>query len=478
MKILIGGHKNDSISGQTINIINPATQQIIDTVPDSSAQDAELVLDHAIMGGKIWGETPLHKRSAILLSYAEKINSNNEELAELLCMETGKTINEARTEISTASNVFKSFVEGANHLYGITIPDSQPGGENDIIFTRREPLGAVVCIIPFNFPASTYAYKVAPALAVGNSVIIKPPSDNPLTLIRMTELLLECGVPGDAAQIITGSGAVVGNYLVSSPKIDAVSLTGSTSVGIQTLKAATANLKRVFLELGGNDAMIIFDDGDIDLAVTNAVMARTTNAGQICIATKRLIVQNTIKDRFTKLLVEKLIGLSIGDPLDEKSDMGCLINEKEANKVKNQVDLTVEQGAKCIYGGNIFNKTFFEPTVLTEVTPDMDIAKDMEVFGPVFPIIGFDTAEEAIEIHNSTSYGLSGGIISSDISKAMKTASRLECGSVVLNGTGRYRHPDIAFGGYKMSGLGREGVSATLEELTQVKTIIMKGILG
>lgn len=478
MKILIGGHKKDSVSGESINIINPATQQIIDTVPDSSAQDADIVLEHATIGKRIWGETPLHKRSAILLSHAEKINLHKEELAELLCRETGKTIKEARTEIGTAINVFKSFVEGANHLYGITLPDSQPGGENDIIFTRREPLGVIVCVIPFNFPASTYAYKVAPALAVGNSVIIKPPSDNPLTLIRMTELLLECGVPGDAAQIITGSGAVVGNYLVSSPKIDAVSLTGSTSVGILTLKAAASNLKRVFLELGGNDAMIIFDDGDIDLAVTNSVMARTTNAGQICIATKRLIVQNTIKDEFTKLLVKKLKGLTVGDPLDPKSDMGCLINEKEANKVKSQVDLTIEQGAKCIYGGNIFNKTFFEPTVLTEVTPEMDIAKDMEVFGPVFPIIGFDTAEEAIEIHNSTSYGLNGGIISNDISKAMKAASRLECGSVVLNGTGRYRHPDIAFGGYKMSGLGREGVSTTLEELTQVKTIVMKGILG
>ena len=224
--------------------------------------------------------------------------------------------------------------------------------------------------------------------------------------------------------------------------------------------------------------MIIFEDTDIDLAVTNAVMARTTNAGQICIATKRFIVQNSIKDKFAKLLVEKLKKLKVGDPLDINSDMGCLINEKEAQKVKNQIELTIEQGAKCIFGGNAFNKTFFEPTVLTEVTPEMDIARDMEVFGPVFPIIGFDTVEEAIAIHNSSVYGLNGGIMTRDTSKAMKTACKLECGGVVLNGTGRYRHPDIAFGGYKMSGLGREGVSATLEELTQVKTIIMKGILN
>lgn len=478
MKMLIGGQKIEASSGNTIAIINPATQQLMDTVPDSSKEDVDLVLEHALEGKKIWGKTPLHKRSEILLDFTKKINEYKEELSELLCKETGKTIKEARTEISLVPNIFRSFVEGANHLYGITLPDSQPGGENDIIFTRREPLGTVICIIPFNFPASTYAYKVAPALAVGNSVIIKPPSDNPLTLIRMTELLLECGVPGDAAQIVTGSGSVVGNHLVGSPKADAISLTGSTSVGIQTLKTAAENLHRVFLELGGNDAMIIFEDADIDLAVTNAVMARTTNAGQICIATKRFIVQNSIKDKFAKLLVEKLKKLKVGDPLDINSDMGCLINEKEAQKVKSQIELTIEQGAKCIFGGNAFNKTFFEPTVLTEVTPEMDIARDMEVFGPVFPIIGFDTVEEAIAIHNSSVYGLNGGIMTRDTSKAMKTACKLECGGVVLNGTGRYRHPDIAFGGYKMSGLGREGVSATLEELTQVKTIIMKGILN
>lgn len=478
MKMLIGGQKADAHSGNTINIINPATQHLLDTVPDSAKEDVDSALKHALKGKKIWGETPLHKRSKILLNFTAKVSEHKEELAELLCKETGKTIKEARTEVGSVSAIFRSFVEGANHLYGITLPDSQPGGENDIIFTRREPLGTVVCIIPFNFPASTYAYKVAPALATGNSVIIKPPSDNPLTLIRMTELLLECGVPGDSAQIITGSGAVVGNYLTCSTEADAISLTGSTSVGVQTLKAGAENLHRVFLELGGNDAMIIFEDADIDLAVENAVMARTTNAGQICIATKRFIVQNSVKDKFAKLLVEKLEKLTIGDPLDPKSDMGCLINEREAIKVKEQVDLTISHGAKCIYGGNLFNKTFFEPTVLTDVTPEMDIAKDMEVFGPVFPIIGFDTEEEAAAIHNSTIYGLNSGIMTRDISRAMKIAYKLECGSVVLNGTGRYRHPDIAFGGYKMSGLGREGVSATLEELTQVKTIIMKGILN
>ncbi len=477
MKMLIGGQQKDSLGGKCINIFNPATQKLIDTVPDSSKKDLDLALKHSLNGKKIWGETPLHERSRILLKFIDNVGEHVDELAELLCKETGKPIKEAKAEVSLVPVIFRRFLEGANHLYGITLPDSQPGGENDIIYTHREPLGTVVCIIPFNFPASTYAYKVAPALTTGNSVIVKPPSDNPLTLIKITELLVECGIPGDVLQIVTGSGSVVGKYLVGSTEIDAVSLTGSTAVGIETAKQAAANLHRVFLELGGNDAMIIYEDADMDLALQNAIMARTTNSGQICIATKRFIVQNSIKEEFAKQLVNRLSRIKIGDPMDPASEMGCLINEKAALEVKKQVDYTISQGAKCSCGGNIINKTFFEPTVLTNVTPNMDISKDMEVFGPVFPIIGFDTMEEAVEIHNSSVYGLNGGIMTCDTSKALKTAYRIECGSVVLNGTGRYRHPDIAFGGYKMSGIGREGVSATLEELTQVKTIILKGIL-
>lgn len=248
-------------------------------------------------------------------------------------------------------------------------------------------------------------------------------------------------------------------------------------MGIDIAREASQHLHHVLLELGGNDAMIIFEDADLELAVGEALMARITNAGQICVATKRLIVHNSVKEMFTKLLVEKLSKLRIGNPLDSQTDIGCLINEKAAIEVEKQVKHTIEQGAKCIYGGRRFNRTFFEPAVLVDVKPEMDIAKDMEVFGPVFPIIGFNTLEEAVAIHNSSIYGLNGGVVTNDTSKAMKAAVKMECGEVVINGSGRYRSPDIAFGGYKMSGLGREGISCTLEELTQVKTIVMKKIL-
>lgn len=477
MRMLIGGRKADAQDGKVIEIFNPATNELVDTVPSATKEDLEQVLNFAQQGKRIWATTPLHERSRILMNYADLVAKHQEELAFLLCRETGKTIRNARTEIDKIPHIFRGFVEKANHLYGLTIPDSFPGTENDLIFTRREPLGVVLCVLPFNFPAVIFAYKVASALAVGNAVIVKPPFDNPLTNMRLTELLLESGVPGSVAQIVTGDGPLVGKYLTTSSKIEAISFTGSTPVGIEILKEAAPHLHRVFLGLRGNDALIIAEDADLELSVAEALTARITNAGQICIAAKRLVVHNSVKDVFAKLLIEKLNKLRIGDPLDPQTDLGCLINENAAREVENQVKHTIKQGASCVYGGKRFQRTFFEPTVLVDVTPEMDIAKDMEVFGPVFPIIGFQTLEEAINICNSSVYGLNSGVITRDLSKAMKVAMALECGGIIINGSGNYRLPEMAFGGYKMSGLGREGISCTLEALTQVKTIVLKKVL-
>lgn len=477
MKMLIGGQRVDAGDGKTIQVFNPATGEVLDTVPSATEEDIERALGFAQEGRRIWAGTPQHERSRILMKFASLVESHEEELAVLMAKDTGKAIKQARAEIAGVPSVFKGYAEKANHLYGITLPDSQPGTERDIVFTRREPLGVVVCVVPFNFPANTYAHKVAPALAVGNAVIIKPASDNPLTGIRLTELLLESGVPGSVAQLVTGSGSTVGKYLVSSPKIDAVSLTGSTPAGIEVARDAAQHLHRVFLELGGNDPFIVFEDADLELAVDEVIAGRTNNAGQICCAPKRMIVQNSIKDAFAGMLVERLRTLKVGAPLDYDTDIGCLINERSAITVENQVKHTIEQGARCVLGGKRFNRTFFEPTVLVDVTPEMDVAKDMEVFGPVFPIIGFDTLEEAVSIANSSIYGLMAGVMTRDMNKAMTTAARLECGGVVINGSGRYRTPETPFGGYKMSGIGREGISHTLEEMTQIKYVVMKRIL-
>jgi len=473
--MIIGGEKITPKDGREIKVLNPATQELIDTVPDATQEEIDLCLENAQKGKKEWGLMPLYERTAILKKCAEALMAHKEELATLLCKETGKPIFQAEIDIDDTVGKLIGHAERANHLYTEVISNSQPGTENDIVFTRREPWGVVVCIVPYNYPLILGMQKIAPALAAGNAVIAKPSSENPLALIRMVELMLECGVPANAFQVVTGRGSTVGKWLIQTSKIDAVSLTGSTKTGVDIAQYSAPYLHSVHLELGGNDAMVIFDDADLNVVI-NEAMTRTWNAGQTCMAPKRFIVQKGIKEAFVEGLVGALKSIAIGNPLDRDTYMGCLISEGAAITVEEQVNRTIQQGAKCIYGGKR-NGAFFEPTVLVDVLPEMDIAKDEEVFGPVFPIIEFSTEEEAVNIANNTIYGLSGSVFSTDIAKALKTASAMESGSIVINGSGFYINSEYPFGGYKMSGLGREGICCGVEEMTQIKTYALKSIL-
>lgn len=478
MQMIIGGEKVDASNGKTLEIHDPATGELIDTVPDASMEDVKRTLDYAREGAKIWSETHLHERARILTKFAHVVQEHKSEIARLMSRQMGKIIGEAEWEVDSVTNLFKGYSEKALHMLGQSMPTGAEGGtENDVMFVKREALGVVFCIVPFNFPADLFAHKVAPALIAGNAVIVKPSEQNPMDCIRLVELLIECGVPGKAIQIVTGNREC-GMAITSSPKIDAISFTGSTAVGIKISQAAAANLTRVFLELGGNDPFIVFEDADLDRAVEESVSSRILNVGQTCCAGKRFIVQNSVKERYTEKLIAALGEFKPGDPLDPDTSLGCLVSEQAAQTVVEQIDKTIEQGASCPLRGEVTNQTFMEPTVLTNVTPDLDIAVDMEVFGPVFPIIGFDTMEEAVEIANASMYGLSGGVISGDIQTEMKVASRLQCGGVVTNGSGLYRTPEMPFGGFKMSGAAREGISATLEEMTQSKAYVIKGALG
>jgi succinate-semialdehyde dehydrogenase/glutarate-semialdehyde dehydrogenase len=283
-------------------------------------------------------------------------------------------------------------------------------------------------------------------------------------------------VPGNTAQIITGSGEKIGKCLVENPNVNVITLTGSTEVGIETMIGCSKNLHHCHLELGGNCPLIIFDDCDLDLAVRETIDGRASNAGQTCCANKRMIVQNSIKAKYIEKLLEGLKKVKVGNPEDDDTIYGSMINEKAAQRVIEQITHTIGQGAKCVYGGKLFNRTFIEPTLLTDVTPDMDIAQSMEVFGPVFPVIGFDTPEEAVTIANNTIFGLSGAVMTGNIKKAFGVAKSLQCGTVVVNGSGNYRSMHQHFGGHKMSGLGTEGITYTLEEFTQKKTIALKKI--
>jgi succinate-semialdehyde dehydrogenase/glutarate-semialdehyde dehydrogenase len=476
-KMIIGGKKVDARGGATIDVINPANGTVVDTVPNAAAEDVDEAVAKAIAGQKVWGAVPLHERGRILRRFVEIALSKKEELASLLSRETGKPIREARAEIGNIPALFEGFVEKAKHLYGEAIPaGTEPGTEATLQITVREPVGVVACVIPFNFPVDLFGQKIAPALIAGDAAIVKPSTENPLTLIRLCELLIEAGVPDGAIEIVTGPGSTVGSRLCANPGIGVISLTGSTVVGIETMRAAAANLTPCALELGGNDAFIVLEDGDVDLAVEETIFGRTYNTGQVCCASKRFLIHNSVKAEFTEKIVARLKQLVQGDPADEKTTVGCLISEKAAKTVEEQVAKTVAQGAKIVAGG-VRNGAFYAPTVLGDVTRTMDVAVDMEIFGPVIPIIGFDSDEEAVDIANASSFGLSGNVFSRNINRAMKVARAMECGGVVVNGCSFFRSCEMPFGGYKMSGIGNEGIACTLDEVTQVKTVVLKNVL-
>lgn len=475
MKMIIGGKSVEAIDGAVQEVVNPATHAVVDTVPMATKEDMDLALSNARKGFSAWSKVPLHRRIETLYAFEQLFKEAREDLIKLGMQEMGKTKALAAGEITVATLLIRNFCEAARSLGGETFaPGNHPIAENDLVLTVREPWGVVFCLLPFNSPISLYVQKAIPALLMGNAVIVKPASDTPLCNILMTELLLKSGIEPNAVQIITGSGSKVGKYIVSCKDIDVVSLTGSTEVGIQIAKDCAEHLHRVSLELGGNDALIILEDADMDLAIHESFCGRHVHAGQICCASKRFIVQNSIKEEFTNHLLEKIKAIKVGDPNDESMTFGPVTSEKAAIDVERQIQLTIEQGAHLLFGGKRFNRTFIEPTLLTDVTPDMDIARDMEIFGPVWPIIGFDTMEEAIEIANNSIYGLSGGVITRDQGKAMQIARALQAGCCVFNGSGLYRSADQPFGGYKMSGIGREGGRFTLEEMSQLKTLVFK----
>lgn len=477
MKNIVGSERVDASNEAVVEVINPATGEFIDTVPNLLEEDVEKVVEVAKKAQKKWAKMPLHERGRILEKFVELVEENKEELALTLCKETGKPITEAKAEIANTRGFVYGYVEKAKHLYGITIPTgAEVGQEKTMQLTIRQPIGVVACIIPFNFPCDLFGQKVPSALIMGNSVIVKPSSYNPLTLHRYCELLLEAGVPAGVINCISGNGSVVGHALAKHKDVHLVSLTGSTKVGMETMETASKNLSHVMLELGGNDAFIVDKDGDLDLAVEELVWGRLYNTGQVCCASKRFLIHNDVKDDFTKKVIERLNTLKVGMPEEEDTQIGCLITEDAAIEVENQVRKTLEQGARLAYGGRR-NRAFFEPTILTEVTRDMDVMIDMEIFGPVIPICGFDTIEEALEIANQSTYGLCGNIITSNMKTAFKVATELEVGGAIINGASFYHSAEMPFGGWKHSGIGNEGIATTLEEMSKIKTIVLKNIL-
>lgn len=479
MKMLVGKTFTDASDGGVQNVVNPATGQVIDTVPAATQEDVKKAIDTAYEGQKAWAAMPVRERTKLLKKFAEVVMERRLELGEMLAKEAGKPfMKEAVWEMDSVAYVYEGACEVAKHYYGKTMPlGTEPGYDKDIQFTIHEPLGVIACIVPFNFPPAIWAFKTAAALAAGNALVVKAPSWDPMTLLKLHEILVEVGVPAEVVQILTGSGSRVGKWLVDDPRVASVNFTGSTAVGVDIAKNAAPHLIRYYFELGGNDPFIVCKDADLKLAVKEAG-DQCRNNRQCCTGSKRFIIHNSLKEEFVKQLIENYLSKEVqGDPMDPETTLGPVISEKAAIGIENQIKLTVEQGAKIVYGGKR-NGAFVQPTILTKVTPEMDIAKNMEVFGPVWPIIGFDTVDEAIAIANNSDYGLGGGVFSADIKTCMKVATQLKTGHVAINGSGNFRAAELPFGGGKaMSGNSRESLSAVMDEVTQTKSIVLRYVL-
>ncbi len=473
MKMLIDAHWVESAEGKWMDICNPGTGEVIDKVPRAGLGDVERAVAAAQEGKEAMRKLTSHERYVILMRVAECMQERVPELGQLLAQENGKPITQTRAEVAVTANIFRGFAEEGKRIFGRVMPvDAVRGQERHFAITIRQPLGVVAAIVPFNYPVELWGHKAAAALAAGNAVISKPPSACPLTLLKIAEILEEAGLPRAAHQMITGPGAVIGDFLASTPGIQLITVTGSTAVGVRIAQLAAENLKKVHMELGGNDALIILADADLEKAAEAVVLGRLARGnGQICCAVKRIYVEAPIYDVFTDLLTKKARALKLGDQLDDDTDVGPLINEQAAREVEVAVADAVQAGARLTAGGHR-RGAFMEPTVLADVSPVLPVFKE-EVFGPVAPLMKFTSIEEAIRMANDSPYGLQSAVFTRDINKAFDIAYKLEAGGVIINWSSALRVETLPFGGIKMSGHGREGVHDTLDEMTDQKTIVV-----
>ena len=463
--MLIGGKhiSSDDLS----EVKNPYNNEVIDTVPIAHRQTADLAITEANNAKESLQEMSAFKVSNKLFNVVEKLKDNREDFAKLLTLEVGKPIKESLVELDRSIETLKLAAEEAKRIYGESVPlDAGLNGKGFFAFTQRLPLGVVAAITPFNYPLNLTIHKIAPAIACKNTVIIKPPTEAPLTVMKFAELLNE-EFPDGVVNTVTGYGSEVGDYLVTSNEVNKISFTGSVTTGLMI--SQKAGMKTVTLELGGNDPMVVLKDANLDKAVAGVINGAFLNAGQVCMGVKRIIIEDEVADEFSEKLVAATEELIMGNPLDEKTTLGTLISEKAAMQVEETVNNAVQDGAKILTGG-ARDGAFYKATVIDNVTPDMDLVVN-ETFGPVAPIIRVKDVDEAINVANGTDYGLQAGVFTSDYANAMRCASEIEAGTVFINKQSTFRTDNMPFGGFKNSGVGKEGIKYAVEEMTKTKLI-------
>jgi glyceraldehyde-3-phosphate dehydrogenase (NADP+) len=466
MKMLIDGQWVDR--DDKIEVTDPFDNSVIDTVPSASLDDVETALRAAARGFETTRKMSVYDRAQILYRAAEIISSNLEDYARTIAREGSKTIREARGEANRCTNTLTVAAEEAKRVLGETISfDSFPGGEKRRGYYYRFPIGVVLAITPFNDPLNLVAHKLGPAIAGGNSVILKPATVTPLSAIKLVEALVEAGLPPESIQLITGVGSRIGEPLVADERVRMVSFTGGVEAGKSV--ASVAGIKKIGMELGSNSPVIVWKDADMELAVDSCVSGSFWAAGQNCIGVQRLLIHRDIYDEFKDRFVARTMKYKIGDKLNEETDMGPMITESEARRVEAWVADAVGKGATLLTGGKR-ERALFEPTVLENLSADATIHCE-EVFGPTVNLYAVDDLDKAIAEANSLPYGLLTAIFTSDVNVAFKAAYDLDCGGVMINDSTDYRLDSMPFGGVKYSGLGREGLKFSLQEMTEPKVV-------
>jgi len=466
MKMLIDGQW--VAKAETIDVINPFDGTVIDTVPAGTTTDVKAAIETAVEGYEINRNLPVHERITILKKACEIMEDRYEELAKTIATEGSKTITEARKEVGRAINTMMISAEEARRICGETLPfDSAPGSENRVGYYYRFPIGVIAAITPFNDPLNLVAHKLGPAIAGGNSVVLKPATITPLSALKLAEILLEAGLPPKILSVVTGYGSEIGDALVSDKRVRMVSFTGGVDAGSQIMKKV--GLKKVGMELGSNSPVIVMDDCNLENAVESCISGAFWAVGQNCIGVQRIYIQENIYEQFRDQFVTRTKKYKTGYQLDEDTDMGPMINEKEAIRVIDWVEDAVGKGANLLTGGTR-EGTLVQPTVF-EKMPASAKLDCQEVFGPVVSLYPVKTLDEAIEKSNAVDYGLHGAIFTQDLNQAFYAIKKMDVGSVIVNDSTDYRIDLMPFGGVKNSGLGREGIKFSLQEMTEPKVV-------
>ena len=460
---------------RAIDVDNPATGEILGTVPQLDASDARRAIEAANRAFPAWRARTAKERAGVLRRWFDLMMANQEDLARLMTLEQGKPLAESKGETAYAASFLEWFGEEAKRIYGDTIPQHQPDKR---IVVLKEPVGVVACITPWNFPLAMITRKAGPAIAAGCTVVLKPASQTPFSALALAELGERAGLPKGVFNVITGSAREIGGELTSNPLVRKLSFTGSTETGRQLMAQCAPTIKKLSLELGGNAPFIVFDDADLDAAVEGAIASKYRNTGQTCVCANRLLVQDSVYDAFAEKLAAAVRKLRPASGLEPDATQGPLIDDRAVEKVEEHIQDATSKGARIVVGGKRHQRggRFFEPTVLVDVTPAMLVARE-ETFGPVAPLFRFKTDAEAIALANDTEFGLAAYFYGRDLSRIWTTAEALEYGIVGVN-TGIISTEVAPFGGMKQSGIGREGSKYGLEEFLEIKYVCLGGIQG